>query len=210
MHSLRYDLKMFLENPAGVNLEAFIPLFHRWIQDQRLPELLIDVADYRHVPQGPGVILIAHDAHYVIDRTDDRLGLLYSRRRETHASRQGLHSPEDRLVSVLQCALTACQHIETDPTWHGQLAFRGNEWLLRINDRLAAPNSTAMYDELCQFLEPLLATLYPASQITIEHVREDTSPLTVLVKTTENPAIATLLARLETRTSYATTAESHV
>ena len=210
MHSLKYDLKVFLENSSEVNLEAFIPLFHRWIQEQHLPELLIDVADYRHVPQGPGVLLIAQDAHYVMDLTDDRLGLLYSRRRETHASRRSIHSPEDRLVSVLQCALTACYHIETDPVWQGQLAFRGNEWLLRVNDRLLAPNTTEAYNDLCQSLEPLLATLYPESQVTIEHVHESTSPLTVLIKTTASPDVATLLTRLEARALYAATAESHV
>lgn len=31
-----------------------VPVFHRWLQDQRLPgELLIDVADYSHVTGGP-------------------------------------------------------------------------------------------------------------------------------------------------------------
>ena len=116
MHSLKYDLKVFLEHPASVPLDAVIPLFHGWIQEQRLAELLIDVADYRHVPQGPGVVLVAHDGQYAIDQTDGRVGLLYSRRRETHASRQGLHSTVERLLSLWQCALTACHYLETDPT----------------------------------------------------------------------------------------------
>ena len=55
-------------------------MFHDWIQNQRLDELLIDVVDYRHVHDGPGVILIAHDAHYAFDTSEGRLGLLYSRR----------------------------------------------------------------------------------------------------------------------------------
>ena len=52
---------------SGVELEEFIPVFHDWIQTQQLAELLIDVADYRHVPHGPGVVLVAHDAHYAMD-----------------------------------------------------------------------------------------------------------------------------------------------
>ena len=76
MQSLKYDLKLFLHDAVRVDLEAFIPLFHRWIQDQRLEELLIDVADYRHVHHGPGVVLIAHDAHYAMDMAAGPAGAL--------------------------------------------------------------------------------------------------------------------------------------
>jgi hypothetical protein len=65
-----------------VALDTFIPVFHHWIQAQRLDDVLIDVADYRHVPHGPGVLLIGHDAQYAMDQSEGRLGLLYSRRRE--------------------------------------------------------------------------------------------------------------------------------
>jgi len=54
--------------------------------------------------------------------------------------------------------------------------------LLRCNDRLQAPNTPAAYDELCQSLEPFLATLYPGQRVEVEHVRENTSRLTVGIK----------------------------
>ena len=104
MESVKYDLKLFLQDSSQVNLEAFIPVFHDWIQHQRLDELLIDVVDYRHVHDGPAVMLIAHDAHYAIDVADGRMGLLYSRRRETHPSRIAIQGVPQRLHSVLQCA----------------------------------------------------------------------------------------------------------
>jgi len=196
MDTVKYELKLFLDDASGVELEEFIPVFHDWIQSQQLDELLIDVADYRHVPQGPGVVLIAHDAHYVMDLTDARLGLLYSRRRETHPSRCVIQSIEDRLRSVWHCALTACQRLEEHPVLHGRLQFRGNELLLRCNDRLQAPNTTAAYDDLCQYLEPFLATLYPGQQVEVEHIREPTSRLTVAIKAPESLSVATLLTRL--------------
>jgi hypothetical protein len=37
-----------------IDLEAVIPVFHRWIQEQIFDELLLDVANYSHVPDGPG------------------------------------------------------------------------------------------------------------------------------------------------------------
>ena len=196
MDTVKYELKLFLDDPSNVEMEEFIPVFHDWIQTQQLAELLIDVADYRHVPQGPGGVLIAHDAHYVMDLSDARLGLLYSRRRETHPSRCAIRSVEDRLRSVWHCALTACQRLEAYPVLHGRLQFRGDELLLRCNDRLRAPNTTAAYDELCQHLAPFLATLYPGQRVEVEHRRENTSRLTVTIKVPDPPDVDTLLTRL--------------
>ena len=136
MNSPKYELKIFLDAASQVDLAEFIPVFHGWIQAQTLAELLIDVADYRHVHHGPGVVLIAHDAHYAMDEAEGRPGLLYSRRRETHPSRSALQSVEARLRSVLHCALTACQQLEADPALHGRLQFRGDTLQLRYNDRL--------------------------------------------------------------------------
>jgi hypothetical protein len=198
MQCLRYDLKLFLHDAVSVDLETFIPLFHGWIQDQRLQELLIDVADYRHV-HGPGVVLIAHDAHYAMDMAQGRLGLLYSRRRETHPSRQALRNVTDRLRSVFHCALTACQELETDPALQGRLRFCGDELLLRLNDRLRAPNTATAYHELRQHLEPFLATLYPDQPVEVKHIGSPTACLTVVIKAAHNPDVATLLTRLEPR-----------
>ena len=196
MHSVKYDLKLFLHDTSGVDLGEVIPVFHRWIQDQALEELLIDVADYRHVHHGPGVVLIAHDAHYVMDAAEGRLGLLYSRRRETHPSRSSIQSVEERLASVFQCALTACQRLEAEPALGDRCRFRGDVLLLRCNDRLQAPNTVESYNGLRQHLVPFLATLYPGQPVEVEHVGEPTALLTVAIRATENPDVETLLTRL--------------
>ncbi len=73
-------VKVFAREPVSIDLGEAIPIFHRWIQDHVCPELLIDVADYRHVPNGPGVMLIGHEANYSLDMTKGRLGLLYNRK----------------------------------------------------------------------------------------------------------------------------------
>ena len=196
MDTVKYELKLFVEDASGVDLEEFIPIFHHWITIHELEELLIDVADYRHVPDGPGVVLIAHDAHYAMDLTDGRLGLLYSRRRETQPRLGAIQSVEDRLRSVWQCALTACQRLAAHPALSGRLQFRGNELLLRCNDRLHGPNTATAYTELCQHLEPFLATLYTGQQVEVEHCSEHPSRLTVGIKVAESPDVDTLLRRL--------------
>lgn len=196
MSSPRYDLKLFLDEDSQVELDECIPVFHRWIQEKRLDEVLIDVADYRHVPQGPGVVLVAHDAHYALDTTDGRLGLLYSRRRETHPTRLAIQSVAERLRSVVHCTLTACQYLEADPALQGRVRFRGNELLLRCNDRLHGADSAEAYAALAQHLAPCLASLYPHQEVAVERLSTRADRLTVVIKTAEAPEVGTLLARL--------------
>ena len=195
MESVKYDLKLFLQDASQVNLEDFIPVFHDWIQHQRLDELLIDVVDYRHVQDGPAVMLIAHDAHYVIDMAGGRMGLLYSRRRETHPSRNGIQSVTERLHSVLHCAFKACRLLETEPALQGRVKFGGDEMLLRINDRLVSPTLDA-FDALQSRLQPLLANLYTDCQVEMERDGGTDSRLTVAIKVSEYVDVETLRNRL--------------
>ena len=196
MNSPKYELKIFLDTTSQVDLAEFIPVFHGWIQAQMLAELLIDVADYRHVHHGPGVVLIAHDAHYAMDEAEGRPGLLYSRRRETHPSRSAPQNVEARLRSVLHCALTACQQLEADPALHGRLQFRGDTLQLRHNDRLPVASATEAYEALQQHLRPCLTTLYPGQRFEVTPLHTRDSRLTITVTTAENPDVSTLLARL--------------
>ncbi len=196
MHTPKYELKLFLDDAPDIGLESFIPVFHRWIQSQCLEELLIDVADYRHVHNGPGVILIAHDALYAMDAAGGRLGLLYSRRRETHASRRDIESSRDRLASVFLCALTACQRLETETGFQGGLRFRTDALMLCINDRLFAPNTVDVFNAVYQDLAPFLRTLYPGQELEVSHTSDGASRLTIEIKTAENSGVETLLTRL--------------
>jgi hypothetical protein len=196
MHTPKYELKWFLHDTSEIALEAFIPVFHHWIQSQCLDELLIDVADYRHVHHGPGVMLIAHDAHYAMDAAGGRLGLLYSRRRETHPNRLAIAAARERLASVFFCALTACQRLEAEAAFHGQLRFRTDRFILRINDRLYAPNTLDVFQAVYEELAPFLRTLYPDQVLEVSHASDAASRLTLEVKATEQPGVETLLTRL--------------
>jgi hypothetical protein len=131
------NVKLLLENPAQVDLEPLIPIFHEWIQNQVFDELLLDVADYRHVPGGPGVMVIGHQADYSVDDNDHRLGVRYNRK----AGLDG--SNADRLKQAAHAALTACVKLEQDPRMGGKLRFNGQDMEIFINDRLLAPNVEA-------------------------------------------------------------------
>ncbi|HEU5334140.1 MAG TPA: rhodanese-like domain-containing protein [Actinocrinis sp.] len=53
-------------DPAGA-LDPAVGVFHRFIQRSLVEGRLLDVADYRHVPNGPGVLLVGQDVDYGIN-----------------------------------------------------------------------------------------------------------------------------------------------
>jgi hypothetical protein len=63
MNAFKIAVKLFAPH-AQVPEGALIPIYHHWIQNHSIPDhLLIDVADYEHVPEGPGTVLVAHEAN---------------------------------------------------------------------------------------------------------------------------------------------------
>ena len=133
---VKLDLKVLASSESAAAPEDFIPVFHRWITERVLPELLIDVADYSHVHEGPGVLLVGHDAIYAYDESRGEPGLLYSRRRETAPETAGIRTLNERLESLLLCAFRACDQIEAEPQLDGRVAFDRHRIELRVNDRL--------------------------------------------------------------------------
>ena len=58
----RICVKLYAPEP-GIGDQDFVPIFHDWIRDQSLANLvLFDVADYAHVPESPGIVLVTHEA----------------------------------------------------------------------------------------------------------------------------------------------------
>lgn len=149
------NLKVFVEDPQALDLADAIPVFHRWIREGPCPEMLIDVADYRHVPAGPGVLLIGHEANYSFDNRDNRLGLLYNRK----ASLDGTF--QDRLEQAYRAAEMACDRLEEEPPFRGKLKFDRNALEVFVNDRLLAPNT----EETWQALKPEIERFFPGASI---------------------------------------------
>lgn len=138
------NIKVLLE--GGADLDPVIPIFHGWIQNrlvlnEEAPELLIDVADYRHVHHGPGIVLIGHEADYSIDNTNGRLGLRYNRKAQLTGSN------EEKLAQAAKAALTAAMHLQGDARLNGKLYFNGQDIELFINDRLIAPGNDAPIED---------------------------------------------------------------
>src|SRR5580765_1311797 len=152
-HKLQLKIYLTPESARSLDPETLIPVFHRWIKQRLLPELTIDVANYGHVPEGPGVVLIGHGADYFLDEGEGRPGLLHNRKRA------GL-PPAERLGDLARRTLHAAALLEKDLALTGKIKFATDELLFRVNDRLAAPNSDATFVALRPALETLARTLF--------------------------------------------------
>ena len=147
------NVKLLLSDPQAIDLEAVVPVFHSWIQQQPVEELLLDVASYAHVKDGPGVLLIGHEADYSLDATDGRLGLRYNRKAPVEGNNQ------QKLHQAARAALKALQRLEQDERMSGKIQFDGKNVELFINDRLQAPNTEqtrqSVEPEIREFLRAL-------------------------------------------------------
>ena len=101
-------VKIPVEGELAIEPGELINVFHRWVAEQSMPELLIDVADLRHVPSGPGVVLVGSQADYSLDHSHDRWGLQYRRKDVLEGSNV------DRLTQAFTAARHACERLEQE------------------------------------------------------------------------------------------------
>src|SRR5262245_39572029 len=128
MDSSRLSFKLFADAPADFHTESLVPVLHSWIQSHAIPDhLLVDVADYSHVHNGPGVVLVSHEANYSIDKRGGKLGLTYQRKQPLDGTLA------ERVKATLDATRQAAKLLE------GRLKFRSDELEFRICDRLLAP-----------------------------------------------------------------------
>ena len=99
----KINVKFYLAGDAVLSPEDAFRIFSQWIPETK-DEVLIDVADYQHVPQGPKTVLVGHEANYTLDNTDGRYGLLYGQKATAQGSNAELlrDTRYQRLLSLGQ------------------------------------------------------------------------------------------------------------
>jgi len=183
------NVKLFVEGTEEV-LEPLVPVFHRWIQERPLEELLLDVADYRHVIDGPGVVLIGHEANYSLDNTDGHLGVLYNRKTPLDGTNQ------DRLKQAAHAALNACEKLEAEPKLSGKIHFGGTKIQLLINDRFLAPNVPETRAAFDPELKAFCAKLFGGAEYTASYENDPRRRFGVTLQTAQPIPPGKLLANL--------------
>lgn len=186
MHATKIQVKLYTR-AGDVDLEKLIPVFHEWIHAKKISdELLIDVADYAHVPQGPGVVLIGHQSDYYLDVADDRPGLLYSRKRGFDGNFQA------GIDDAFQRALTACELLEAERSL--DLEFATDELLFRVQDRLNAPNEEATYAAYRPALEQASSAFFGGVP-SLQPLGSEREPFAVRIRTGASGSVADALAQ---------------
>ena len=194
----RLSVKFYFED-LSVDVETFIPVFHRWIRENVVAgELLMDVADYKHILDGPAILLIGHSADYIIDMSDGKPGLLYVRKRDIGTDLS------EALEITLARALNGVKLAETDEELEGKLKLRTDAATIAFLDRsnypnggagTSPPNAGAAQSAHAQ-LSDNLAALF-GDDATVTRVDNDPrEPLTFTLHAPSAPDVDTLLNRL--------------
>lgn len=186
----KIGFKIFAEQGSTANLVEFIPVFHRWIQEKALDNLLVDVADYSHVHAGPGIVLVAHAGNYAIDETGGRRGLVY------YSKHQLDGNFANRLAIVCRHALNACKLLQAEQQFGGRLNFPAQEFQFFFNDRLHAPNTDESWMKLEPELQDFLKVLCGGEEYNIKREPDPGERLQVNIMLAQPVAIETLLNRI--------------
>ena len=163
---------------TGIGDQVFVPIFQEWIRDQALDGLvLFDVADYAHVPDSPGIVLVTYETSFAMDRSDGRFGLLAQRR----VAREG--DSEAMVASTLEQTLRVAAKLEGDPRLAGKLEFDRSTIRVESNDRLRAPNTDEGYRVFEPVLKRAVAAVLPGKSPQVKRIANDPRDrLTVDVK----------------------------
>ncbi|GEM_PF-269621 len=224
------NLKIFAEESSkDIPLDAYIPIFHSWIQSQNqrqrrvegealrspidsfslaqgpepvegLPvegatqapviEMVLDVADYAHVPQGPGVMLIGHHANISMDETEGRLGLLYNRKVKEEGS------DEEKIQRILKWAFAHAKRLQAESVLDGKLKFKPGSLQWMVNDRLLAPHNEENAQILERALKKVLEIFYGKVPMKFSRHPDLRERLTLDVEVTGNFGIEDILQKL--------------
>ena len=165
MNIQHVSIKFYAPKDAKIQLEDMIPIFHRWIQEKEWKEeLLIDVADYSHVPAGPGVILVGHEAFYSIEYgSEECLGLLYNRKKEIKTQNN-----QETFIKAIEASLRAKERLAKD-----NVIFSTDKMSIRINDRYLAPNEEQTFINLKDDIQASLKRCFPNKSYNIFYDQKD-------------------------------------
>jgi hypothetical protein len=146
MEPHRISVKLYLEDPSALDPESAVPAFHRFIREDAVGGIPIDVARYAHVVNGPGVMIVGHQLDFAIDMAEGRPGLSVTRKRDA----QGGLADQVRELTAWAARLSLL--LQDDDAVGAAGRVGTGEVLVTILDRYEAPND----DETLVRAEPAL------------------------------------------------------
>ena len=151
--------------------------------------MLVDVHDYTHIHQGPGLLLVAHEGNFSLDWADNRPGLFYYRKHPLDGSLQS------RLKRILRAALQGCQLLEENNSLGG-IQFNADEMLLVANDRLQAPSLEETFEQVKPALSEFLSQVFEGNDFALTPQLKSKERFAILVSNTSATPLTELLKRV--------------
>lgn len=178
MEPHRIAVKLYLENPQGLDPEELVPVFHRFIREDLVTGIPIDVARYGHVSDGPGIMIIGHQLDHALDLGGGRPGLSTTRKRDAAGPLA------TRILELLQATARLSIDLEADPDLGARARVSTGEVLITILDRYEAPNDDATLVKADPAIREVVKALSEdggADAVTIERVGGARDPFAVRV-----------------------------
>ena len=172
MNIQKFGIKIFIDNNGGYSSKSLIPIFHKWIQNKSISDhLLIDVADYSHMVDGPGVMLIAHEGHFSLDQEGHQVGIMYMRKTDLDGDFC------KRFNTILSITINTAKLLLDN-----NLNFITNSFRFIANDRLHAENTFENQNLYKQEIQKVLKNRFPNSKVDYEDISSGEERLAFLVK----------------------------
>jgi len=149
----RIQIKIAADAPAGLSLDPFLLIFGRWRKEKH-PADWVDLADYAHLPRGPGIVLVGQRCNVAFDLADPGPGILYT-------AKKGLAgSHAERLGAAFEWCLDLSKRLTGEPEFPKDVRLRTGSLELRFNDRLETPATPETDAELRPAVEQVLNKLF--------------------------------------------------
>ena len=172
----KFGVKLFINKNGGYQSKDFIPIFHSWIQDNLVEEhLLIDVADYSHIQDGPGVMLVSHEGNFSLDQERLQPGIMYMRKINTEGSFI------ERFNNVLSTTIEAANRL-SDNKVNKNINFINNSFRFIANDRLCAENTTENQKLYKKEIDNILSEKYQDIKLEYDDVSSKNERLAFTVR----------------------------
>lgn len=192
MNATKIALKLYAQGPLP-DASRFVATFHDLIRRREPDGHMMDVADYGHVHEGPAVLFVGHECDFAVDHGEGRSGLLHQRKRTPPP---GDGSFAAHLADSLRRTLGFAALLEKEPALAG-LRLGPDEILVRIADRLHAPNEQATFDATAGDLRGAAERLWGAGATATYERGDGRGLFAVRLRGTKPPAsVADLVTRV--------------
>ena len=188
----RFDIKIGLDIRGAATqdevCDRLIAVFGRWRLEDG--EEIVDLQDYSHVPNGPGIVLVSKRWVLSVDYGAGRPGFLLS-------NRKGLEgSTAERLAAATKLALAKCQRLLDEAEMDGVAPASSKSVTVALNDRLHYPPTDATDAELAPAMQSLAGGLF-GQDGNVERTDVGDGRLTYVISAATDVSIADLQSRIK-------------